>query len=425
MTRRLLAFLFIAATAVHAATVTRGPYLQNATPRSIVIRWRTDVPTPGRVRFGTELDALTRSVSDPAPTTEHQIEISGLPADAAYLYAIGDGTDDLAGPDNEHWFRTLPVAGTVQPVRVWVIGDCGTGGDGSGRAESVLSAYLGSPQFTHNDVWLMLGDNAYGVGSDDEYQRAVFQTYTRLLPHTRLWSTIGNHESYTDNGAPYFNIFTQPRNGEAGGVASGTKNYYSFDFANIHFVCLDSMLSIRTAGSPMLTWLEADLASTAQKWIVAYWHHPPYSHSTHNSDAEIELIEMRENVVPILEAHNVDLVLCGHSHGYERTFLLDGHYGGSSTLVESMKKDGGSGQITAPPPAIAGAYAKAAAPHSGSVYVVAGNAGQTPFIASPHPAMFTQIAVLGSLVLDVNGARLDAKMIDNTGAIRDFFTIVK
>ena len=425
MIRRIFALLFIAATVAHAATVTRGPYLQNATPASIVIRWRTDVPTPGRVRFGTVPDALTLSASDPALTTEHEISIAGLPADTAYLYAVGDGTTDLAGPDNEHWFRTLPVAGAAQPVRVWVLGDSGTGGDGSGRAESVVSAYLNSPQFAHNDVWLMLGDNAYGVGSDEEYQRAVFQTYNRLLPHTRLWSTLGNHEVLTDNGAPYFNLFTLPRAGEAGGVASGTEHYYSFDFANIHFVCLDSMQSVRTPGSPMLTWLEADLDATAQKWIVAFWHHPPYSHGTHNSDNEIELVEMRENALPILEAHNVDLVLCGHSHGYERTFLLDGHYGISTTLVAAMKKDGGSGQPTAPAPATTGAYSKTAAAHSGAVYVVAGNGGQPPFIASPHAAMFTQIAVLGSLVLDVNGARLDAKMIDNTGAIRDFFTIVK
>jgi hypothetical protein len=36
-------------------------------------------------------------------------------------------------------------------------------------------------------------------------------------------------------------MFTFPRNAESGGVASGTEHYYSFDFGNIHFVCLDSM----------------------------------------------------------------------------------------------------------------------------------------------------------------------------------------
>ena len=36
---------------------------------------------------------------------------------------------------------------------------------------------------------------------------------------------------------------------------------------------------------------------------------------------------MRQNALPILEADGVDLVLTGHSHSYERSFLLDGHYG--------------------------------------------------------------------------------------------------
>jgi len=55
---------------------------------------------------------------------------------------------------------------------------------------------------------------------------------------------------------------------------------------------------------------------------------------------------MRQNVVPILEAHGVDLVLTGHSHDYERSFLIDGHYGSADTWDPStMLKDGGSGRV--------------------------------------------------------------------------------
>ena len=32
-----------------------------------------------------------------------------------------------------------------------------------------------------------------------------------------------------------------------------------------------------------------------QDWIVAYWHHPPYSKGSHDSDTESRMIEMREN----------------------------------------------------------------------------------------------------------------------------------
>ena len=71
--------------------------------------------------------------------------------------------------------------------------------------------------------------------------------------------------------------------------------------------------------SPMAIWLRSDLAVTTNRWLVAFWHHPPYTKGSHDSDAEAELIEMRQNIVPILEAGGVDLVLSGHSHSYERS----------------------------------------------------------------------------------------------------------
>jgi hypothetical protein len=43
----------------------------------------------------------------------------------------------------------------------------------------------------------MLGDNAYYLGTDVEYQAAVFDVFRALLPNTVLWSTLGNHETYT------------------------------------------------------------------------------------------------------------------------------------------------------------------------------------------------------------------------------------
>ena len=57
--------------------------------------------------------------------------------------------------------------------------------------------------------------------------------------------------------------------------------------------------------------------------MIAYWHQPPYTKGTHDSDTEIMCIEMRQNIMPILEQYGVDLVLNGHSHGYERSYLID------------------------------------------------------------------------------------------------------
>jgi hypothetical protein len=409
-----------ATTADPPVFIVRGPYLQRLSPSQVTIRWRTDVPTASHVVCGRSPTALTQLFVATEETIEHEIIVSGLKAQTEYFYAIGDGRNNIEGGDTDHRFRTSPPPGTVMPVRIWAIGDCGTGGDGSGRAQAVRDAYLRSSLTRQTDVWLMLGDNAYFVATDAEYQAAVFDTFRNLLRNTVLWSTIGNHESYTDAGAPYFNIFSLPTAAEAGGIASGTENYYSFDYANIHFVCLDSMLSNRLPGSAMLTWLTADLASTTQDWIIAFWHHPPYSKGSHDSDWEIELLEMRENVLPILEDGGVDLVLSGHSHCYERSYLLDGHYGHSSTLAPSMIKDGGDGRDDGD-----GAYGKDPEPHAGAVYVVAGNAGMVSGGPLNHPVMFTSLNEMGSLILDVTGDQLAARMLSAQGVERDHFSISK
>ena len=194
----------------------------------------------------------------------------------------------------------------------------------------------------------MLGDNAYESGLDVEYQNAVFDMYPQTLRQSVLWPTLGNHDGAAANSSlqsgPYYDMFTLPKNAEAGGSASGTEAYYSFDYGNIHFICLESFETSRAANSAMMTWLANDLAATSQEWVVAYFHHPPYSKGSHDSDLDIEMREMRQNALPILEAGGVDLVLTGHSHSYERSFLIDGHYGSSSTFTQSMKKDGGSGR---------------------------------------------------------------------------------
>src|SRR4029450_1236093 len=91
-----------------------------------------------------------------------------------------------------------------------------------------------------------------------------------------------------DGHLPYLDIFTLPTQGEAGGIPSGTEKYYSFDYANIHFICLDSMGSDRKSTGPMGNWLRAALGATAQEWIIAFFHHTPYSRGSHDSDDDVE-----------------------------------------------------------------------------------------------------------------------------------------
>jgi hypothetical protein len=330
----------------------------------------------------------------------------------------------MAGGDSNHTFLTAPTAGTAAPTRIWVLGDSGTADANAAAVRDAFYSYTGTRT---PELWLMLGDNAYNNGTDAEYQSAVFNMYPTMLRKSVLWPTIGNHDTASSSNPPaslpYFSMFTLPTAGEAGGLASGTEKYYSFHYGNIHFICLDSMSSSRATSSAMLTWLQNDLAANTKPWVIAFWHHPPYSKGSHDSDVDSIMTEMRANALPILESYGVDLILTGHSHSYERSFLLDSHYGISSTLTAAMKKNAGSGREDA-----SGAYLKPVlgmTPHDGAVYVVAGSSGKISGGALNHPAMFIALNNLGSMVLDIDGGRLDAKFLRENGTIADYFTIIK
>ena len=403
--------------------VTRGPYLQVGTPTSVIMRWRTDQPSDSRVLYGPELSTLDSIGDVPDSTTEHEVQLTGLSPGTRYFYGIGSTSLPYLTPDSSFTFVTAPVTGPGRPTRLWILGDSGTK---NASARAVRDAYLGYPGNQATDVWIMLGDNAYDDGTDAEYQEALFEMFPEQLKQLPLWATRGNHDlMYSGSAKDYYDIFTMPTAGEAGGIPSGSEAYYSFDFANIHFISMDSEGTDRTPEGAMMTWLANDLAATTQEWLIAFWHHPPYSKGSHNSDDIVDsggrMRDMRMNALPMLEAAGVDLVLTGHSHSYERSFLLDGHYDVSSTLTSEMKVDSGDGRVGGDGP-----YGKTTSgPHEGTVYTVTGSSGQTSGGALNHPVMVSSLNVLGSLVVDVNGLRLEARFLDSQGAVRDSFVINK
>ncbi len=410
-------------------TLVRGPYLQIGTPTSMIVRWRTDIPTDSRVRFGISQESLTSNADNPTGTTEHEVQVSGLTPNTKYFYSLGTSTYTLPGADTTYFFETSPPAGTPKATRIWVIGDAGTGTPGQTLVRDAYYAFSASPA-RHTDLWLMLGDNAYDNGTDADYQSMVFDIYPDMLKNSVVWPTLGNHDTGQETAFvdtyPYFSIFTLPKAAEAGGAASGSEHYYSFDYGNIHFICLDSMTADRSPTGAMAAWLQSDLASTSELWIIAFWHHTPYTKTSHDSDTDTTLIEMRENILPILEAGGADLVLTGHSHIYERSKLIDGFTATPTLASSGTVKDSGSGRENE-----SGVYSKSLTgpmSHKGTVYAVVGSSGETLGVPLSHPVMAFSYYNLGSFVLDITGNRLDAKFLRESGtspAVADSFSIVK
>lgn len=432
-----------------AVSLTRQPYLQSVSHDRVTLCWRTSRSGNSVVRYGRLPWILDRQVTLPGARTNHAVTIKSLPPGQRWYYQVetrnSSGREGRSDGSFEHYFETSPAPGSSSPTRIWVIGDSGTANDDVRDVYNAFRAYNGS---SHTDLMLMLGDNAYGDGTSDQYQVAVFDRFSELLRNTPMWSTLGNHDVRSLGGAPYFQQFVFPRNGECGGVASGTEAYYSFDRGNIHFICLDSQTSGNyddtLGGSGMMDWLQADLEATTADWIIAYFHHGPYTKGSHDSDVEDHHIIMRNNAVSLLERYGVDLILSGHSHAYERSRLINRHYGASSTYhpqLHAVDAGNGSevGRIGTDGRFVAdggdGAYVKPLARgNAGQVSTIVGSSGKlshwsdgSSFVVNenPHPVHTTNLRLLGSLVIDIEANRLHAVFLDRLGSVRDDFSIVK
>lgn len=98
--------LSLVATPLVNPTVTRGPYLQCASPTSMVVRWRTNVPTDSFVQCGTTLGNFAWTFQKPVATTEHEVTMTGMMPDKKYFYTVGSTSGIQGGNTLDHYFVT-------------------------------------------------------------------------------------------------------------------------------------------------------------------------------------------------------------------------------------------------------------------------------------------------------------------------------
>lgn len=395
----------------------RGPYLQNVTPDAITLRWQSAEPVVGEVRYGESPDALAEVVREQEAIAVHRLRLTGLKPATRYYYAVGD----YGGPD--YWFVTAPSPGDTMPLRFWVQGDPGKYNEGARAVHAAMRTWVAAhprgarPPF---DLWLTTGDNGYSSGRDRDYQKSLFDAYPELLRTIPYVPAYGNHDA---RRLAFFRLFTFPQEGEGGGEPSGSAHYFSFDYGNVHFIMLDSEDTDRSDDGAMMEWLRRDLAAARQTWRIVLFHHPPYTRATHDSDSMSDslgrMVQMRENFLPLLEEHGVDLVLTGHSHIYERSHLLRCHYGKRKSFMPHMVvQPGDGGEVP---------YRKPLGPvaRSGTVYAVVGSTSNLDGGRLDHPANLVVRNERGSLMIEVEGSTLTANFLNTGGEISDHFTIVK
>lgn len=185
-----------------------------------------------------------------------------------------------------------PPAG---PVTILAAGDVGWCADltAAEQTAKIIDQYSGPV--------LALGDLAYMSGTAEQFQNCYGPTWGRF--RTRTHPVPGNHEYLTAGGGPYYDYF-----GDRAG-ASGD-GFYAFTLGNWRMIALNSNIEMQR-GSPQYIWLQREL-QTPSKCTLAFWHHPRFT-SGPNLD--------NPNTGPLWELlyqNNVDVVLNGHDHLYER-----------------------------------------------------------------------------------------------------------
>ncbi len=273
----------------------RGPYLQNAQPRSVTIMWEADaVPAHVIVRGR----AGERRIAVPARGRQ-ELVVDGLEPGTRYRYQVVVGTAEAAGE-----LVTAPEPGAAVPLTFAVFGDTRAG----------TEVHRGLVERIRGEV----PDFILGTGDlvDEGNNRAQWQTFfdveRPLLRDNVLFPALGNHDRQgrgrtADNFRSFFSL---PENG------SEPEQVYAFTWGPARFLILDSN-SHSFALTDQTAWLERELAAARQdprlRQIFVVMHHPPYSISLHGGQRDL-----RERWTPLFERYGVTAVFSGHDHCYQR-----------------------------------------------------------------------------------------------------------
>jgi hypothetical protein len=214
----------------------------------------------------------------PATATAEEVKLSG----AAVLVGAGD----IAGCDQNDDMLTANLVDSIL------------------KADSIAKV---------EDAVFTIGDNVYPAGSKEQFENCFGPTWGS--PERRIMKKIhptpGNHEYYQPGAGPYFDYFGD-KAGEKG------KGFYSYNLGEWHIITINSAIPIMSSFSAAAKkeqedWLKKDLdANRSKKCTIAIWHEPRFSSGWHGAEPRMSAIWQ------ILYDNDVDLVINGHDHNYER-----------------------------------------------------------------------------------------------------------
>lgn len=222
----------------------------------------------------------------------------------------------------------------------------------------------------HPDLMLGLGDYSYESGADD---KAWFLKMGCL--QDKFVGALGNHDA--GDADIYRLLFGHP----------STSNWnFSLNFQDVH------ILAINTESADF-QFIENDL-KVQSKWKIVIFHRPVYTSPGGHAPDEAGI---RDKVVPLFDQYNVNLVLQGHNHNYQRSYPLN--YGSGNDKPKVVA--------------------------SGTTYIVAGTGGESHYDFSDQAYYIAKqfSDTFGVICLSVTPTSIVGKFVANDLTVRDNFTI--
>lgn len=355
------------------------------------------------VVFGTKADPAKKIEAEAAGfngTSVYRAEIDRLLPGKKYYYKCGS---DETGWSKVYSFSSEPRNGSF---RVAVIGDTQ---DNTNNEDFVKTAtVINSIKQYYPAITLHMGD-IVNDGSKTASWKGFLNVSQELNAESPLMPVLGNHDVNNEKGGnfqrpykDYYDLFNLP----------GDEVNYSFTYGRVRFIGIFSgwaqgaepLDEIKyKPGSPEYEWLDNELSKADNdrgiNWIIVWMHYPVNSFGWSNIKG------WKDNILPLLEKHRVDLCLAGHRHVYERHLQMkDG---------KIAKKD----------------VANSLSASDGTVFITNGTAGGNP--TGPGGKEIATIAVTpdramyGYAIMDITPGMIKYQVFDMDKVMIDSFLMNK
>ncbi|MCH2133214.1 MAG: metallophosphoesterase [Phycisphaerales bacterium] len=308
------------------------PFLQYANDDSIRIVFETTRPVTGVVRYG-ETSDFDREVQITTPVMLSEVKLDGLVPDEPYFYQVALQDDGDQKIETEVMtFQAAAPRGV--PIAFAILSDT--------QDNPTVSARLAEHIWEQRPGFLVHPGDLTGTGSrKGDWTEEFFPGMNGLLGRVTMYPVLGNHEQ---DARHYYKYMSLPE----------PEYYYTFSQGDADFFMVDTNRNV-APGSEQYEWLDKALAQSDARWKFAVHHHPPYS-SDENDYGNTwtgrgTRGDLRARKLSTLyDKHDVDLVLNGHIHSYERTWPISGGRVVDDGGVIYTITGGGGGGLETPGP---------------------------------------------------------------------------